>query len=95
MDIIPRIMTSASADHPFLSHPVYIVYLPMLKQINRWIDPLAEHLIISVKGIALARDHSAWVIRTIRSNSEAFSDPQAAARAVCIPFHPYISRSHI
>jgi hypothetical protein len=47
MHIIPRIMTSASADHSFPSHHLYIVYLPMLKQINRWIDPLAEHLITS------------------------------------------------
>jgi len=54
----------------------------MLLQINRWIDPLADHLIIILKGPALAKDHSAWVIRTIRANTDAFSDAPAAARAV-------------
>jgi len=67
----------------------------MLKQINRWIDPLAEHLIVILKGPALARDHSAWVIRTIRANIDAFSDPPAAARAVRTHIRSSTSQSHI
>lgn len=59
----------------------------ILKQINRWIDPLAEHLIINIKDTSLPTDHSSWIIKTLSSDTETFKDPHAAARAVCILIH--------
>lgn len=57
-------------------------FTDLLLQINRWIDPLAEHLMISVKDTSLARDHTAWIIRSLSTNQDGFNDPAAAAHAV-------------
>lgn len=71
-----------------------ILYSYILQQINRWIDPLAEHLIVTVKNVSSAADHSAWIMRTLKSNTIVFDDAPGAAHAVRILLPSSLSLSH-
>jgi len=51
-------------------------------QVLRWIDPLAEYLVLSSKNTALPKDVSAWVIRTVADNTAIFSNSQRLSNEV-------------
>lgn len=53
-------------------------------QINRWVDPLAEHLIHNAKGSDIAKDGSSWVLRLLEQDTFVFADGYGAAQAVSI-----------
>ena len=51
-------------------------------QVLRWVDPLAEHLIIQTKSSGASKDLSTWVMRSIENDVTMFNDGPGAAKAV-------------
>jgi hypothetical protein len=95
MDIIPRIMTSASADHPFLSHPLYrlLTYAQTDQSLDRSFGRTPDHQRerhrFSKGSFSLGYSHYQEQLRGFLGSS--------SCRSCCMYSIPslYVSISHI
>lgn len=66
--------------------------LIILSQVLRWIDPLAEYLLLSSKDSQGPKDISAWVLRSFSENTVDYSTPGHVATRLA---HFFIANMHL